>query len=69
MNKKNAPNENFQNNILLISATKAEILKINKIIQNKKSISIEEHRIKKRITIEKVLDRYIKTKLIEHHLM
>ncbi|WP_301409872.1 5'-methylthioadenosine/adenosylhomocysteine nucleosidase [Borreliella tanukii] len=59
--KTNEPNENFQNNILIISATKAEIEEINKIIQNKKSISIEEHRRKKKITIGKVLDHNIIT--------
>ncbi|WKC76530.1 5'-methylthioadenosine/adenosylhomocysteine nucleosidase [Borreliella valaisiana] len=59
--KTNEPNENFQNNILIISATKAEIEEINKIIQNKKSISIEEHRRKKTITIGKVLDHNIIT--------
>ncbi|WKC82037.1 5'-methylthioadenosine/adenosylhomocysteine nucleosidase [Borreliella tanukii] len=59
--KTNEPNENFQDNILIISATKAEIEEINKIIQNKKSISIEEHRRKKKITIGKVLDHNIIT--------
>ncbi|ACO38087.1 pfs protein (plasmid) [Borreliella burgdorferi Bol26] len=55
-------NENSQNNILILSATKAKILEINKIIQNKKFISIEEHIIKKKIAIKKVLDHYITTK-------
>lgn len=54
----NEPNENYQNNILILSATKAEIEEINKIIQNKKYISIEELRRKKTITIGKVLDHH-----------
>lgn len=55
--KINTPNENSQSNILIISATKAEIEEINKIIQNKKYISIEEHRRKKKIAIGKLMDR------------
>ncbi|ACJ73494.1 pfs protein (plasmid) [Borreliella afzelii ACA-1] len=46
--KINESDENSQSNILIISATKAEIAEIDKIIQNKKSISIEEHRRKKK---------------------
>ncbi|MBB6042826.1 5'-methylthioadenosine/adenosylhomocysteine nucleosidase [Borreliella yangtzensis] len=58
-NETNVPNGNYQNNILILSATKAEIEEINKIIQNKKSISIEELRRKKTITIGKMLDHNI----------
>ncbi|MBB5141643.1 5'-methylthioadenosine/adenosylhomocysteine nucleosidase [Borreliella afzelii] len=57
--KINESDENSQSNILIISATKAEIAEIDKIIQNKKSISIEEHRRKKKITIGKVLNHNI----------
>ncbi|WP_418885132.1 5'-methylthioadenosine/adenosylhomocysteine nucleosidase [Borreliella carolinensis] len=59
--KTNTPNENSQSNILIISATKAEIEEINKILQNKKSISIEKHRRKKKITVGKVVDHNIIT--------
>ncbi|WP_418905145.1 5'-methylthioadenosine/adenosylhomocysteine nucleosidase (plasmid) [Borreliella finlandensis] len=59
--KINTPNENSQSNILIISATKAEIEEINKIIQNKKYISIEEHRRKKKIAIGKLMDHNIIT--------
>ncbi|WP_418904983.1 5'-methylthioadenosine/adenosylhomocysteine nucleosidase [Borreliella lusitaniae] len=55
------PNENSKRNILILSATKAEIAEINNIIQNKKSIPIEEHRIKKRITTGTMLDHNIIT--------
>ncbi len=53
--KINESDENSQSNILIISATKAEIAEIDKIIQNKKSISIEEHRRKKRLLLGKCL--------------
>ncbi|SCW42310.1 adenosylhomocysteine nucleosidase [Borreliella japonica] len=57
----NKPNENLKSNILILSATKAEIEEINKIIQNKKSITIEEHRRKKNITTGEVLNHNIIT--------
>ncbi|SCW40048.1 adenosylhomocysteine nucleosidase [Borreliella japonica] len=44
INKTNEKNP--QSHILILSATKAEMAEIDKIIQNKKSISIEEHRKK-----------------------
>ncbi len=40
---------------LIISATKTEIAEINKIIQNKKSISIEKHIRKKILPLGKCL--------------
>ncbi len=53
--KINEPNENSQSNILIISATKTEIAEINKIMQNKKSISIEKHIRKKILPLGKCL--------------
>ncbi|WP_418906477.1 5'-methylthioadenosine/adenosylhomocysteine nucleosidase (plasmid) [Borreliella turdi] len=54
-------NENSKSNILILSATKTEIAEINKIIQNEKSISIEEHKRKKKITFGKVFNHNIIT--------